>query len=325
MSDSTESTKERTDKLKKEFDDLFAFNPAYVYGEQTVNKIVKSRRSMDNELFIDLLLRSLAIQRASTVYPPKSNHDLRDLHRQILKSPSQTHQKQSVLYYLLKDVNLPNKHTSPPAPPYAKSVYLSQKYRIFIDGIWLMDRGKFKEALDYLTEPILIPTFPEKIIYTLCTHREPGDNDLALAYYHTVKPAIDSYEVLEALFSTIAAGGVAGSLLWSRRHPKQIRQKLFERLITEVLDAPEGEERATRSMELIYQPFDKDEESWFEEYLTKEKGRSIPRAKDALRVRAIATGHGDAFDQGNGIRGDNGAGMEWSGSSFEHGLMTPPR
>lgn len=81
-------------------------------------------------------------------------------------------------------------------------------------------------------------------------------------------------------------------------------------------------------MELIYLPFDAEEEGWFEEFLTEGKGRSIPRAKDALRVRAIATGRGGALvDQGSGgLRGEGGGGgMEWSGSSFEHGLMTPPR
>ncbi|KAI4257544.1 MAG: hypothetical protein LQ352_001609 [Teloschistes flavicans] len=311
-----------------DFAEVFAFDPIFAYGEQTINKIVKSRRSMDNELFIDLLLKTLNIQGPSDVYPPKSNQDLRKLHRQILKSPSPAHHQQSLLYYILKDVPSLDKHTASPASTFAKSVHLPRKYRIFIDGIWLMDRGKFKEALDHLTEPVLIPTFPDKIISTLCTHRDRADKDLALAYYHTVKPAIESYKVLETLFSRMAASGVAESFFWSRRHPDPFRRKLFEQLVKEVLDAPEGEERARRSVELIYLPFDAEEEGWFEEFLTEGKGRSIPRAKDALRVRAIATGRGGALvDQGSGgLRGEGGGGgMEWSGSSFEHGLMTPPR
>ncbi|KAL9589990.1 MAG: hypothetical protein Q9203_001186 [Teloschistes exilis] len=310
-----------------EFDQVFAFDPVFAYGEQTINKIVKSRRSMDNELFIDLLLKTLSIKGPSEVYPPKSNQDLCKLHKQILKSPSPPAHKQCVLYYILKDVPSHDKHTAPPAATFAKSVYLPGKYRIFIDGIWLMDRGKYKEALDHLTEPVLIPTFPEKIISTLCAHRQQrADEDLALAYYYTVKPAIESYKVLETLFARMAASGVAEALFWSRGQPKAFRRKLFERLVNDVLDAPEGEERARKSMELVHLPFDAEEEGWLENYLTEGKGRSIPRAKDALRVRAIATGHGDAFvDQGSGLRGDSSGAMEWSGSSFEHGLMTPPR
>lgn len=45
-----------------EFDQVFAFDTVFAYGEQTINKIVKSRRSMDNELFIDLLLKTLSIK-----------------------------------------------------------------------------------------------------------------------------------------------------------------------------------------------------------------------------------------------------------------------
>lgn len=44
------------------FEELFSFDPIFAYNEQTVNKILKCRRSMENELFMDRLLKTLGIE-----------------------------------------------------------------------------------------------------------------------------------------------------------------------------------------------------------------------------------------------------------------------
>ena len=46
----------------EDFEDLFVFEPDYAYSEQIINKILKCRRSMENELFIDRLLKTLGIE-----------------------------------------------------------------------------------------------------------------------------------------------------------------------------------------------------------------------------------------------------------------------
>ncbi|KAL8718966.1 MAG: hypothetical protein Q9225_003959 [Loekoesia sp. 1 TL-2023] len=299
------------------FEDLFAFDPDYGYSEQTIDKILKCRRSMENELFIDRLLKTLGIAQAIRTYPPRSNQDLRDLHDQIIQSPSPDHHKQSVLYYILKDI--PDKDAQP-SSTFAKAVFLPERYRIFMDGIWFLDRAKFAKALDYLTEPVLIPTFPKEILYTLCVHPDQRDEKLPLAYYYTVSPAITSPRVLEAFFSVLARSSVTEAFFWARRQGEANYRGLFEQLISSVLDGAEGEDRARRSVELIHLPFSREEEIWFESYLTDGKGRDLSGAEDTLAVRKMVTGRaGTNADQGKGFRGKKAGGTDWSSlaSSYE--------
>ncbi|KAL8658908.1 MAG: hypothetical protein Q9226_000699 [Calogaya cf. arnoldii] len=161
------------------FDILFASDRSFAYGEQTITKILKGRRLAGNELLIDKLLKTLEVER---------------------RHASPDHHKQSLLYYILKDTQDHNISSS----AFARAVFLPKKYRIFIDGIWLLDRGDFGNALGYLTEPVLIPTFPEEILYLLCTHPDQHDDKLPLAYYYTVSPSVTSPKVTEALFAKLA-------------------------------------------------------------------------------------------------------------------------
>lgn len=77
---------------------------------------------------------------ASKQYPPRSNDGLKNLHHLIVSSASPDHHKQSLMYYILKDLL----HSSSPAEEFSKAVYLPEKYRIFIDGIWCLDRKEFE-------------------------------------------------------------------------------------------------------------------------------------------------------------------------------------
>lgn len=45
------------------FDVLFASDRSFAYGEQTITKILKSRRLVDNEILIDKLLKTLGVER----------------------------------------------------------------------------------------------------------------------------------------------------------------------------------------------------------------------------------------------------------------------
>lgn len=194
-----------------------------------------------------------------------------------------------------------------------------------MDGIWYLDHAKFAKALDYLTEPMLIPTFAEKIMSTLCTHPEQHDDKLPLAYYYTVSPAITSPNVIEVFFSALAKVSVTEAFFWARKQGGSSHRRLFEQLIGAVLDGKEGEDRAGRSVELIHLPFSKEEETWFGAYLSDGKGRGLPGAEDTLSVRRIVVGRPGAVAQsGGGFGSKNHDSMDWSslGSSFEQGSMT---
>ncbi|KAI4242968.1 MAG: hypothetical protein L6R42_010862 [Xanthoria sp. 1 TBL-2021] len=306
------------------FDVLFASDRSFAYGEQTITKILKSRRLADSELLIDKLLKTLGVERPQDLYPPRSNQSLRNLHSQIIESASPDHHKQSLLYYILKDTQDHNTSSS----TFARAVFLPEKYRIFIDGIWLLDRGDFENALGYLTEPVLIPTFPEEILYLLCTHPDQHDDKLPLAYYYTVSPAVTSPRVTEAFFAKLAMSSVTEALFWCRQHSASNHRKLFEQLIYIVFSGPEGENRARRSVELIHLPFSKEEEAWFGAYLTDGEGKNLHGAKDACKVRTVATGKSNAIAGRADAYGDKSDHlMDWSslGSSYEQGSMTSAR
>ena len=245
---------------------------------------------------------------AINFYPPLSNQALRDLHHQIIQSPSPDHHRQSVLYYILKDISSKNVQ---PAALFAKAVFLPERYRTFMDGIWYLDRCKFAKALDYLTEPVLIPTFPEEIMYTLCTHPEQRDDKLPLAYFYTVSPALTSPKILETFFSVLARTGVTEAFFWARKQGEAIHRTLFEQLIGSILDGAEGDHRARRSVELIHLPFSKEEEGWFEAYLSNGRGKDLPGAEDTLAMRKTITGRTGA-DQSREAGPKNGDRMDWS-------------
>lgn len=58
------------------FEEVFAFDPLFAYGEQTINKILKCRSlSIGNELFMDRLLKTLGLnegQCAASISPVPS-------------------------------------------------------------------------------------------------------------------------------------------------------------------------------------------------------------------------------------------------------------
>ena len=171
---------------------------------------------------------------------------------------------------------------------FAQRCYLSSKYQTLIDGLWCIDRLDFEHALDHLTDPSLVPTFPEEILQTLCRHskHQPG---LPLAYYHTVSPSIKSTDTLDLLFSMICRSGVSEAYLFTRMQEPLMREHLFETLIAYALGDPGGDARASRASELIGLPLSDEEEKWFEQSLTTGNCSKLYGAKDTLLMRRIAT------------------------------------
>ncbi|MCJ1437680.1 hypothetical protein MMC27_007067 [Xylographa pallens] len=150
-------------ETEEEFDAVFGAEPSLAYQEQLLHSIHKHRRLLENELFFDRLLKAVGIdqgtspllehiltpealtRKASKLYPPRSNNDLRILFDRITSSTSPDHQKQSLVYYILRD--LPSDRTS--AEAFAEISYLPDKYQTFIDGIWYLDRLKLEANAPY--------------------------------------------------------------------------------------------------------------------------------------------------------------------------------
>jgi hypothetical protein len=89
------------------------------------------------------IVRELTPGAASALYPPNGVNQLRELHGHIVSAPCQEHHKQSLLYYLAKDLSQLGKETNFSEDFQAKC-NLPQKYLICMQGFWCLDRMKFK-------------------------------------------------------------------------------------------------------------------------------------------------------------------------------------
>jgi hypothetical protein len=183
---------------------------------------------------------------------------------------------------------------------------LPEKYRLFIEGLWNLDRLEFRvrfpiaimtladmiqRAIEYLTEPSIIPTFPDEILYALTlSHLPKHDDGLVIAYYHTACPPLASEKVQRSFFETLCRASVTEAFYFTRKYDETRRCKYLELLIHFVLNTSAGQTRSNRAMELIGLPFDNKEEEWFEESLLRGRGRNWHGAKDTVMMRRLATG-----------------------------------
>lgn len=239
------------------------------------------------------------------MYPPRSNSDLRNLYSQIVSSAFPSHQKQALIYYILRDC----RNASDVATQFARRCYLPEKYKLFIDGLWHLDRLEFRvrallfyqssvsnlsriqRALEYLTEPSLIPTFPDEILYVLTLQHLPKrDDSLALSYYHTVSPPLASEKVQQALFEVLCRASITEAFYFARKNDDRNRRKYLEQLVLFVHKTGAGQDRGNRAMELVNLPLDEQEEEWFENCLLHGAAKTLHGAKDTVLMRRLATG-----------------------------------
>jgi hypothetical protein len=141
--------------LWEEFDQTFHFNKDFAYDAKIADQIVANRRALDNQLFVDRLLSLLGVNAGSyfsapkwieaqsthnnpvqRLYPSRSNSDLRNLYKQIVSSHAPSHHKQAIVYYILKDCRV----GSDASMLFARKCHLPEKYKLFIDGLWQLDR-----------------------------------------------------------------------------------------------------------------------------------------------------------------------------------------
>ncbi|GAM33670.1 hypothetical protein TCE0_011f00746 [Talaromyces pinophilus] len=269
------------------FDVTFQFNRNFTYDKKVVDTINGNRRSLENQLFIDRLLSLMGVKAVHEKYPPKSNQHLRELYKQILLSSFPNHQKQAVIYYLLRDCR-----ANEALVQFLRRCSIPDKYQLFIDGLWHLDRLEFQLALQYLTEPSLIPTFPDEILYILTLPKLPKhDDSLAIAYYLTVSPPLESEKVQSSYFETLCRASITEAFYFLRKYDDSRRRRFLEQLVLFVHKTPAGNLRGQRAIELLSLPFDDEEESWFEEYLLNGKVATLSGAKDTVLMRRLATGN----------------------------------
>lgn len=244
---------------------------------------------------------------ATKVYPPKSNSDLRKLFDTIINASAPEHQKQALIYYVLKDC----KHISDHGETFARKVYLPRKYKLLISGLHDLDHGQTKQALELLTDPSLTPTFSDQILYALLQNPKVN-NSIAMAYYVTVSPPLEDQKTLTAYFSVLCDQSIPYAYHFCQTRVAWQRKALFQQLILAALSA-KGERAASRAETLIGVPFTDEEVLWFEDFLLHGKGSSCHGAKDSVVMRRIATGR-DYTDIGalQKFRGQKIDGVNWA-------------
>ncbi|KAJ5115829.1 hypothetical protein N7456_000177 [Penicillium angulare] len=276
----------------EDFNHIFSFNKKYHYDAKVIEQITSNRRALENQLFADRLLGLLGIKGVTKVYPPKTNADLRSLVDHIVASELDIHHKQALIYYILKDC----RSAPEAAASFARSCHLPEKYRLFIEGLWNMDRLEFRRAIDHLAEPSLIPTFPDEILYALTLSQlAKHDDSLAIAYYLTAAPPLATEKVQRAFFEVLCRSNVTEAFYFSRRYDEFQRHSFFLQLVEFIHKTPAGQNRGRRAMELVGLPLDDDEEVWFEEALLRGTASALPGAKDTLMMRQLATGKVDSL------------------------------
>ncbi|KAL8797516.1 MAG: hypothetical protein Q9195_000332 [Heterodermia aff. obscurata] len=294
-----------------DYEAVFGEGPDTAYEQHTIDQIIRNRRILEDELFVDRLLKALGVKKPHKLFPPRANEDLEKLHENIIASDHPEHQKQSILYYILK--GLPPDEDTPTADDFAKQCYLPDKYKTFMDGIWHLDMLQLEQALSYLSNPILTPTFAEEILYTFCRHSSPNDNTLPIAYYNTGMVSFQSRKVLELFFTILCRASITEAFFFSRARGELSHQTLFERLIDFALSTSHGTARSPRSIELISLPLNDMEESWLEEYLTAGRGSRLPGARDTVIMRGLALGRHDAISSHDRNRHSRKIrGMDWA-------------
>ncbi|KAL2404948.1 hypothetical protein ABEF93_008364 [Exophiala dermatitidis] len=291
------------------FDSVFSTKSDYAFDHKTVESILRHRKEFGDQLFFDRIWKSVnnSTRPARINYPPRSNQDLRNLWSKIAQTTAREEYKLSLLYYILRDCRqLSNADTN-----FARQTYLPQKFQLLIAGLWELDHAQFSRALEFLTDPSLIPTYTDEILLALIRHPK-CDSSLAMAYYIAVSPPLKDRETLEAYFGLLLENNLVEAYYFAQSQDDSRHKTLFEQLIVAVHREKASEARAEQAALLVGIPFTPEEEAWFEECLLRGAASKYPGARDSVMARRIATGRetsaGDAL---NRLKGEDIGGVSW--------------
>ena len=263
------------------FEAIFHSKPDYSPDAKHADAALKHRKEFGGKLFFDHIWESSKLENVAKVYPPRSNSDLKNIWKKILDAQVAEVERLALQYYLVRDCRNSNLDKV-----FLQRTYLPEKYQWFVTGLWEADHCQFSRALEYLTDPALIPaTFADDILCVLLRHPK-CDAAQAMSYYLTVQPPLEDQTTLDAYFELLSGVDVTAAYYFAQQHPQH--QRLFEKLVTTIQSAKAGETKAAALIHLIGLPFTSDEATWFEQLeaeSTKHAG-----AKDTLLMRRLATG-----------------------------------
>lgn len=156
-----------------QFDQVFKFDTHTHLTTKRVKEIGKARGS--HQLFLDLLLDQLHLTELQKLYPPHDNRGLRELHEAIVTSNIPLHHKQSLIFYLLCDLQTPEDE----ADGFAKACYLPKQYVTAMLGFWEMDRGEYRVCEEPVKRPLKLRLCPGCVgafdAAVIAAHICPGD------------------------------------------------------------------------------------------------------------------------------------------------------
>jgi hypothetical protein len=263
------------------------------------------------------------------LYPPKNTQHLHDLHERIIAAETSLHNKHCLIFYLLKDLSPQHHGTTELATGFARDVHLEKRFWTFIEGLWALDHLEFRTAVEHLTHPSIIPTFPDEILLTLMKGRDKlasvgvqrgtDDDILPLAYYNCVKPPLDDPKVRNEFAKYLSGRNVTETYYWIRDRPEHEHKQLLEILMEQTLERSawsrvvENElySREEKAVEFVSLPFNDEEEEFIEKFLTEGKGRTYQGAQDTVLMRRIATGRLADVASETGARGQRLGGVNW--------------
>ncbi|KAJ9603885.1 hypothetical protein H2200_011407 [Cladophialophora chaetospira] len=292
----------------QDFDAVFQAKTDYAFDNRTVEAIIKHRKEFGDQLFFDRIWKLIGLSRpARNNYPPRSNHDFRNLWQKIVQSSAPDQQKIALLYYLLKDCRqLSNIDSN-----FARRTHLPPRWQLLVAGLWELDHAQFSRALEHLTDPSLTPTFTDEILTTLLRHPK-CDSSLATAYCVAVSPPLADQATLETYFDLLKRNSLVEAYYFAQKQTETRHKALFERLVVAVLQEKPDQARAETAVLLVGFPLLEQEEAWLEECLVHGAASKLPGAKDTLLARKIAIG---AFTNENTTlnryKGERIGGLNW--------------
>jgi hypothetical protein len=265
----------------------------------------------------------------SKLYPPKNNQQLHNLHERIISAETSLHNKHCLIFYLLKDLSPQHHGSTELATGFARDVHLEKRFWTFIEGLWALDHLEFRTAVENLTHPSIIPTFPDEILFTLLKGRDKlgsvgvqkgaEDDILPLAYYNCVKPPLEDQKVRDEFAKYMSGRNVTETYYWIRDRPDHEHKPLLEILIEQTLERSawsSGAEdelytREEKAVEFVSLPFSEEEEEFVEKFLTEGRGRTYQGAQDTVLMRRIAMGRLVDVASETGTRGRKHDGVNW--------------
>ncbi|KAG5358406.1 hypothetical protein CJU89_4966 [Yarrowia sp. B02] len=233
-----------TQKVDKKFGELLIekYFPAepFVYSSNLFNTITDTRKLFpDRKNMFDRLfehnINANSLPQAQKLFPPSNINDLLKLVRLIeTDKPTETLQDdlqvECLIYYLLLDAN------KEAADSYAAVVLIPAGYTHFMNGCHALDRGDMQRAVDEITYPGSVSTFPDAVVQALNAEavaqkkRREGD-ELIVRYFDDNTPKCEAPESTNILIASLARLDPMAALTYIRALTSTAHKLAFECLV----------------------------------------------------------------------------------------------